>query len=149
MVRRHGVTDLGQPREFMGTAEDTMARIDDAEILVTQLAPLCEGTMQRLPGARTMAVCVNIDLAAARQCRRPVASDALDCARASGRLGGAALGTLAVEPVPPDSPIPGRANVVVTPHMAGASIRTVRFACAGVAEEVRRYPSGEHPLNPS
>ncbi len=302
MVHGYGIADLSRLREFMGTAEDTIARIGDAEILVTQLAPLSESMMERLPCLRLVAVSrggpVNIDLAAARQrglpvvntpgrnasavaeftiglilshtrniirghealrrgrwrgdlyradrtgrelsemtvgvigygeigsrvvrllkvfgCRILVADphvalaeedeadgvrqvvlgellehsdivtlharvtsetegfidhdvframkcgaffvntargplvdyDALDHALAGGRLGGAALETFAAEPVPSDSPLLGRANVVLTPHIAGASIRTVRVAAAGVAEEVRRHLSGEPPLNP-
>ena len=302
MVHGYGVLDLGRLREFMGTAEETIARIGDAEILVTQLAPLSESMMERLPGLQLVAVSrggpVNIDLVAARQrgllvvntparnasavaefaiglilshtrniirghealrrgcwrhdlyradragkelsemtvgvigygeigsrvvrflkafgCRILVTDpyialaeqdetdgvrqvvlgelleqsdivtlharvtsetegfvdhdifeamkrgaffvntargplvdyDALDRALAGGHLGGAALETFAVEPVPSDSPLLDRANVVLTPHIAGASTRTVQIAAAGVAEEVRRYLSGEQPLNP-
>lgn len=66
----------------------------------------------------------------------------------SGRLGGAMLDTFAVEPVPPDWPLLQLPNVTLTPHIAGASVRTVSVAAEQVAEEVRRFLAGEPPLNP-
>ncbi|WP_315813919.1 NAD(P)-dependent oxidoreductase, partial [Bradyrhizobium sp. SZCCHNR1019] len=66
----------------------------------------------------------------------------------SGRLAGAMLDTFAVEPVPPDWPLLQLPNVTLTPHIAGASVRTVTFAADQAAEEVRRYLAGEPPLNP-
>jgi D-3-phosphoglycerate dehydrogenase len=40
------------------------------------------------------------------------------------------------------------ANVTLTPHIAGASVRTVTYAAEQAAEEVRRYLAGEPPRNP-
>jgi D-3-phosphoglycerate dehydrogenase len=36
----------------------------------------------------------------------------------------------------------------LTPHIAGASVRTVTFAAEQAAEEVRRYLAGEGARNP-
>lgn len=74
--------------------------------------------------------------------------DALARALESGWLGGAMLETFAVEPVPADSALLRLPNVTLTPHIAGASLRTVRIAAARVAEEVRRYIAGEPPVSP-
>ncbi len=68
-------------------------------------------------------------------------------ALASGHLGGAALDTFAIEPVPPNEPLLRLSNVTLSPHMAGASLRTVTFAAEQVAEEVRRFLEGEPPRN--
>jgi D-3-phosphoglycerate dehydrogenase len=58
------------------------------------------------------------------------------------------LETFAVEPAPPDLPLLHLSNVTITPHIAGASVRTVTFAAEQAAEEVRRYLAGEPPRNP-
>lgn len=72
-------------------------------------------------------------------------SSALRCAV---QLGGAMLDTFAVEPVPPDWPLLRLPNLTLTPHIAGASVRTVTIAADQAAEEVRRFLAGEPPLNP-
>ena len=74
--------------------------------------------------------------------------DALTEALKSRRLRGAALETFAVEPAPPDMELLRLDNVTLTPHIAGASVKTVKFAAEAAAEEVRRYLAGQGPLNP-
>ena len=74
--------------------------------------------------------------------------DALYDALVSGHLGGAMLETFAIEPAPADWPLLKLPNVTLTPHIAGASVRTVTYAAEQAAEEVRRFIAGEPPLNP-
>ena len=74
--------------------------------------------------------------------------DALYEALASRKLKAAMLETFAVEPVPADWPLLSLDNVTLTPHIAGASVKTVKIAANAAAEEVRRYLAGEPPLNP-
>jgi len=74
--------------------------------------------------------------------------DALYVALTQGPLGSAMLETFGVEPVPADWPLLQLPNVTLTPHIAGASVRTVTFAADQAAEEVRRYLAGEGPRNP-
>lgn len=74
--------------------------------------------------------------------------EALYEALTSGPLGSAMLETFAIEPVPHDWPLVHLPNVTVTPHIAGASMRTVTFAAEQAAEEVRRYLAGEPAKNP-
>ena len=50
----------------------------------------------------------------------------LERALAEGRIGGAALDVAPVEPLPPDSPLWGFDNCVMTPHTAGASQHRAR-----------------------
>ncbi len=73
--------------------------------------------------------------------------DALYDALKNKRLRGAMLETFAIEPVPPDWPLLQLPNVTLTPHIAGASVKTVRYAASLIGEEARRYLSGEPPLN--
>lgn len=74
--------------------------------------------------------------------------DALLAALTNGVLGSAMLETFAVEPVPMDWPLLQLPNVTITPHIAGASVRTVTFAAEQAADEVRRYIAGEPARNP-
>lgn len=74
--------------------------------------------------------------------------DALYDALISGHLRGAMLETFSIEPAPPYWPLLRLPNVTLTPHIAGASLKTVRIAAAKAAEEVRRWRAGEPPLNP-
>ncbi|RVD57632.1 oxidoreductase [Mesorhizobium sp. M2D.F.Ca.ET.185.01.1.1] len=74
--------------------------------------------------------------------------DALYDALASGQIASAMLETFAVEPVPADWPLLQLPNVTLTPHIAGASVRTVTYAAEQAAEEVRRYLAGLPPVNP-
>lgn len=74
--------------------------------------------------------------------------DDLHLALTKGHLGSAMLETFAVEPPPTDWDLLKLPNVTLTPHIAGASVRTVTFAAEQAAEEVRRFVAGEPPRNP-
>ncbi|MCW5222225.1 oxidoreductase [Verminephrobacter aporrectodeae subsp. tuberculatae] len=73
---------------------------------------------------------------------------ALYAALQSGRLRGAALETFGTEPCDPADPLLRHPHVTLTPHIAGASIKTVKYAASLCAEEVRRYLQGEAPAHP-
>lgn len=74
--------------------------------------------------------------------------DALYQALRDGQLRAAMLETFAAEPAPADLPLLALPNVSLTPHIAGASLNTVKIAADKIAEEVRRYLAGEPPRNP-
>ncbi|MCG6903254.1 MAG: 2-hydroxyacid dehydrogenase [Rhodobacter sp.] len=74
--------------------------------------------------------------------------DALYQALQSGPLAGAMLETFSIEPPPVDWPLLQLPNVTLTPHIAGASVRTVTYAAEQAAEEVRRYLCSEPARNP-
>jgi len=74
---------------------------------------------------------------------------ALYTALTNGPLRGAGLETFDIEPPNPDWPLLRLPNVTLTPHIAGASIKTVKYAAGMVAEELRRFLAGEPALNPS
>jgi len=74
--------------------------------------------------------------------------EALYDALASGHLAGAMLETFAIEPPPPDWPLLRLPNVTLTPHIAGASRKTITHAAREIAEEIARYLAGHPPLHP-
>lgn len=73
--------------------------------------------------------------------------DALYEALVTKKLAGAGLETFGIEPVPTGSPLLKLPNVTLTPHIAGASVKTVTNAADMLAEEVRRFLNGEPLIN--
>ena len=77
-----------------------------------------------------------------------VDEQALAIAIKEGRLGGAALDVLSIEPLPPDHPLLQVPNVILTPHMAFYSRESVIELQTKAAEEVARALRGEPPRSP-
>ena len=73
--------------------------------------------------------------------------DALFDALNSGKLRGAMLDTFSTEPPPLDMPLLKLPNVTITPHIAGASRRTIRTAAKQIAKEVGLWIDGKPPVN--
>lgn len=77
-----------------------------------------------------------------------VEQGALTAALDAGRLGGAALDVVETEPLPKDSPLLGRDNVVLTPHTAFYSVEALEELQSKAAADVARVLSGEPPVYP-
>lgn len=73
-----------------------------------------------------------------------VDEDALAEILAAGGIGGAVLDVFGEEPLPPSSPFWRLPNVVITPHVSGASSRELPLL---MAENLRRFVNGEALLN--
>jgi D-3-phosphoglycerate dehydrogenase len=73
---------------------------------------------------------------------------ALAMALKEGRLGGAALDVLSVEPPPTDHPLRQAPNIILTPHLAFYSRESVIELQTKAAEEVARALRGEPPRSP-
>ncbi len=73
---------------------------------------------------------------------------ALAAALESGQVGGAALDVVAVEPLPKDSPLKGRDNVILTPHTGFYSVEALEELQSKCASDVARVLSGEKPVYP-
>ena len=71
MEHGYAVQGMDGLKEYLGSADQVVELTGDAEILVTQLAPLSASIMDRLPKLRFVAVSrggpVNIDMKAARE----------------------------------------------------------------------------------
>lgn len=62
-------------------------------------------------------------------------------------IAGAALDVFEIEPLPPEHPLWGMENVIITPHVAAASPRIAERHFETLLENVRRFAVGEEPLN--
>lgn len=65
----------------------------------------------------------------------------------SGQLGALALDVYDIEPPPADWPLLTAPNVVLSPHLAGATKQTAERAARIVASDVERYVTGRVPLH--
>ncbi|MES2093521.1 MAG: 2-hydroxyacid dehydrogenase [Actinomycetota bacterium] len=63
----------------------------------------------------------------------------------SGRLGALALDVYDIEPPPPEWPLFSAPNVVMTPHLAGATRQTAQRAASITAADVALYLGGGRP----
>ncbi|HSJ54836.1 MAG TPA: C-terminal binding protein [Anaerolineae bacterium] len=66
----------------------------------------------------------------------------------AGKLAGAALDVLEVEPPPPNSKLLGRSDLLLTPHTAFYSVESLLDLQVKAAEEVLRVLQGQRPRNP-
>jgi len=73
---------------------------------------------------------------------------ALIAALDSGHVGAAALDVVATEPLAKDSPLLGRANVILTPHTGFYSVEALEELQTKCASDVARVLSGEKPMYP-
>ena len=73
---------------------------------------------------------------------------ALIAALDSGHLGGAALDVVTTEPLPKDSPLVGRDNVILTPHTAFYSVEALEELQTKCASDVARVLLGEKAVYP-
>jgi glycerate dehydrogenase len=71
---------------------------------------------------------------------------ALAEALAGGRLAGAAVDVLSIEPPRRDNPLVGAPNCIITPHIAWASLRSRRALMATTVSNVRAFLAGQ-PIN--
>ncbi len=75
-----------------------------------------------------------------------VDEEALIEALCAGRIGGAALDTFAVEPLPPDSRLRDLHNVILTPHMIGHTNEGNVTLMENAWQSIRNLAQGEPPV---
>lgn len=125
------VVGEGQWRELLPEAD-----------FVVIAAPLTDATRGMLDGAAFAAVkpgAYLINIARGQI----VDTDALLDALHTGRLAGAALDALPIEPLPNDHPLWQAPNVWITPHISHSSPRTRGRILEIFFENLRRYRAGE------
>ena len=117
--------------------------LDRADI-VSLHAPVTPETMgllsaERLARLKPSAFVVNTARAALTD------EDALFEMLRTGRLAGAALDVLAMEPLQPDNRFFGLDNVIITPHIGGATVDVTRHQSDIVVDAIERHLRGERP----
>lgn len=129
----------------LGTNEDLDGYLARADVVAIAL-PLTDETRglfdaERITKIKPGAVLVNI-------ARGPIVdTEALVAALESGHLKGACLDVTDPEPLPSDSPLWARDDVIITPHTAGAAQLTGERRWALFRENVQRFARGEELVN--
>ncbi len=136
------------PKEVQGVrclaGMETLPKVlANAEIVVVML-PLTPETRSLLDTRRLAmlprgACLINVSRGAI------VDEAALTEALLAGRIAGATLDVFEHEPLPPESPLWGMENVLITPHLASVAIP--RSAARQIAENIRRIRSGAEVLH--
>ena len=96
---------------------------------------------RRLALMRPTAYLVNLSDA------RIVDRDGLVAALQSNSIAGAALDVFETHPIDPNHPLLGLDNVILTPHLGGATEETIERYSRMMADDILRFLDGERPLN--
>jgi D-3-phosphoglycerate dehydrogenase len=123
--------------------DDLLARSDFISVHAP-LQPATRGLMNAKAFAKMKKGAFLINTA-----RGPLIDEAaLVAALDSGKLGGAGLDVLTVEPPAKDSPLIGRDNVILTPHTGFYSVEALEELQTKCASDVARVLSGEKAIYP-
>jgi D-3-phosphoglycerate dehydrogenase len=123
--------------------DDLLARSDFISVHAP-LLPATRGLMNAAAFAKMKKGALIVNTARGPLIDEPALIAALD----SGHLGGAALDVVTTEPLPKDSPLLGRDNVILTPHTAFYSVEALEELQTKCASDVARVLSGEPPVYP-
>jgi len=127
-----------------GVSFDRLLQISDFVSIHTPLMPATRGMFNAgiFRNMKKGAVLINT-------ARGPLVDEAaLVAALDSGQLGGAALDVAAVEPLPKNSKLTGRDNVILTPHTGFYSVEALDELQTKCAADVARVLSGAKPVYP-
>ncbi len=123
---------------------ETLLARSDAISVHAPLTPATRGLIDAAALARMKKGAVIVNTARGPLIDEPALLAALD----SGHLGGAALDVVATEPLPKDSPLLGRDNVILTPHTAFYSVEALDELQTKCATDVASVLSGKPPVYP-
>ena len=117
---------------------DELLAQSDVVVVSVPLTPATRGMFNRraFEKMKPGAILVNVGRG------EVVDTAALITALREGRLGGAGLDVFEQEPLPDDSPLWGMENVVITPHLAGASTERAERNRETILENIRRFVDG-------
>ena len=133
------------PYSAEATHDSLEAMLGDADVVTIHAAPTPE-TLGMIGAGQFGAMRADaIYLNAARAGLHD--TDALVAALGSGHLSGAGLDHFEGEQLPEGHPLLSMANVVLTPHIGGATYDTEVTHSSMIAEDIARLFAGERPLN--
>jgi len=116
--------------------------VSDVVSLHCPLTPETEGMIDRRALARMKPTAVLINTARGKLINERDLADALN----EGRLAGAALDVLSVEPPVASSPLIGARNCIITPHIAWASLEARTRLLQTAVDNIRAFLGGK-PVN--
>jgi phosphoglycerate dehydrogenase-like enzyme len=118
---------------------DELLAASDFVIVCAPETPTTRGLFDAERFARMQRGARFINIGRGRVVRLAALVDALQ----SGHLAGAALDVYETEPLPPDHPLWGMDNVILTPHSAAYAVPAEERRLALVVDNVRRFVAGE------
>jgi D-3-phosphoglycerate dehydrogenase len=131
------------PEAVKAVSLDALVAESDVLVLCCPLTGDTRGAISaaRIARMKPGAVLINVS-------RGPVVDTAaLVAALEGGRIAGAALDVFDDQPLPPESPLWGLRNVILTPHMAGITEDSMLRMGQTLAEEALRILAGGLPRN--
>lgn len=130
--------------EYVGLSHELQDLAAHADVIVNAL-PLTPATKNLLDGeffaaVKPGAIFINVGRG------QTVVTSELIAALESGRISGAGLDVTEPEPLPADSPLWQRDDVIITPHVAGRGGERERHTVL-LIENLKRYIAGDQLLN--
>ena len=119
--------------------------IESADVISLHAPPPRDGepllTAERIERMKPGGILINVSAP------ELVDQHALETALRAGRMGGAALDIFPTHPVEPSYPLLSLDNVVLTPHIGGATNETIVRHSEAIAGDLLRYRRGVRPIN--
>lgn len=132
------VSYVGTPAELL-----TLAKTADVIVNATPLTPETTGIYDAKFFAALKPTAIFVNMARGGS----VVTDALVAALQEGRIAGAGLDVTDPEPLPDGHPLWRAPNVIISPHVSGASDVPSEHRWILIGEQVRRYTAGEKMLS--
>jgi D-3-phosphoglycerate dehydrogenase len=127
-----------------GVSFDDLLRLSDYISVHAPLVPATRGIFNAENFAKMKRGALLVNTARGPLVDEPSLLAALD----SGQLAGAALDVVTTEPLPKDSPLIGRDNLILTPHTAFYSIESLNDLQTKCARDVASVLEGKPPVYP-
>lgn len=135
----------GEAQE-VGAARVELDRLMSQSDFVTLHCPLTPETAGLIDGRRIALMkptAYLVNTSASGLCQETALVEAL----MSRRIAGAAFDVFEAHPLPPQSPLLGLDNVLLTPHLGGATDGTVERYSRMICDDLERFLRRERPLN--